>query len=160
MNVPGVLLTWSLFLANVFGQSSAPILTHSPDFVVNSAVPARAEELRGDAEGLKNTRCDGPYIYLERSTAVGDFIGDTAKIVRVTRYARTDETKALEILKKVWNGQFRTASCFIGWAETTYWSVESMVEFKDGLRSKLITDGYHVALQDRNGRYWFIRLGE
>jgi hypothetical protein len=145
-------------------QSSTLPQTPAPGFVLDSAVSTQSEELRRDAEGLNDVQCNGHYIYLERPTTVGAFMGFPVKMVRVTRYAQTIEspagTKLRQILEKVWGGQFRSASCFIGWAEFTPWSIEGVVEFQDGKRGSLITDGFHVALQNHAGKTWFIRLSE
>jgi hypothetical protein len=37
-------------------------------------------------------------------------------------------------------------------------NVEASIEFEDGKRSSLVTDGGHVRVQDRTGKYWFMRL--
>jgi hypothetical protein len=153
-----------LIATNLFSQSSETLQARVPDFVIDSAAPTPAKELRRDAEGLNNnTQCHGHYIYLERLTTLGDFMGPT-KIVRVTNYDPVIISPAAaalpQILKKVWNGQFRSASCAIDWAELVSWSIGAVVEFEDGTRGRLITDGHHVALQDRAGKNWFIRLSE
>jgi hypothetical protein len=36
--------------------------------------------------------------------------------------------------------------------------LEAVIEFEDGKRSALITDGEHVALQDHESKNWFFRL--
>jgi hypothetical protein len=46
----------------------------------------------------------------------------------------------------------------IVWDEGTWWSIESAVEFEDGKKGLLITDGLHVALRDHDGKNWFFRL--
>ena len=162
INVAGVLLTWLLIAANSVSQSSGLPQAPAPDFVTDSAIPTQSEELRRDVEVLNNAQCNGHYIYLDRPTTIGDFVVAKTKTVRVTRpVTPTDssaETSVLQILKKVWTGQFRSASCQIDWAEFTSWSVEGVVEFEDGTRGRLITDGFHVVLQDHAGKNWFIRL--
>lgn len=134
---------------------------------MDSAVVTQWKELRQTVEGLNNAnaQCNGHYIYLEHPATIGDFLGGAAKSVRVTRYAQPissspAETEVPQILKKVWDGQFRSASCLIDWAEVALWSIEGVVEFEDGTRGRLITDGYHVALQDHAGKSWFIRLSK
>ena len=148
-----------------FSQSSTPPQSLAPDFVMDSAVLTQPEELRRDAESLNNAQCNGHYTYLERPTTIGEFMGGTAKIVRITRYTPTigspAETKVRQILTKVWSGQFKSASCQIDWAEGTFWSVEGVIEFQDGKRGMLVADGFnHIALQDHAGKDSFIRLDE
>lgn len=163
-NVVWVLLACLLAAMNSLSQSSATLQPTEPTFVLDSAVSTQAEELRRDVEGLNDVQCNGHYIYLERPTTVGAFAGFTAKIVRVTRYAQTIESppgpKLRQILEKVWGGRVKSASCQIEWAEFTPWSIDSVVEFQDGKKGRLITDGFHVALQDHAGSIWFIRLGD
>jgi hypothetical protein len=93
---------------------------------------------------------------------VADFVGGTVKDIRVVRFTRMRNSPTHEELRnsvrKVWQGEFQSASCQIGWAEVTPWSIEVIVEFEDGKRSELITGGSHVALQDRDGKSWFFRL--
>ena len=38
------------------------------------------------------------------------------------------------------------------------WSIESTLEFKDGKKGLLITDGEHVAVRDHGGKSCFFRL--
>ena len=163
-DVVGLALAWFLMGTNASAQSSVTPERPVPEFVVDSASPVRAEELRRDAENLSDPQCNGHYTYLGRPTSIGEFIGGTAKIVRVTRYVHTMDSvvdsEPQAILRKVWSGQFKSAACQINWAEVTVWSTEGVVELDDGKRSRLITDGYHIALQDHAGRSWFIRLNE
>jgi hypothetical protein len=37
-------------------------------------------------------------------------------------------------------------------------AVQADIQFEDGIKRKLITDGSSVAVQDRTGRTWFLRL--
>jgi hypothetical protein len=161
-NAVWVFITCFLVATNSLSQSSTSPQAAAPGFVIDSTVSTQAEELRRDVEGLNDVKCDGHSIYLESPTTIGAFMGFPAKFVRVTRYAQTIEspagTKPRQILEKVWGGRFRSASCQIAWAEFTSWSIEAVVEFQDGKRGRLITDGFHVALQDHAGKIWFIRL--
>jgi hypothetical protein len=114
-----------------------------------------------DVTALKNPTCKDPYTYLQNPASVGEFVGGAATTLRVVhvvdRYP-LDQTKPIDLLKKVWNGRFNSASCFIDWSEVTFWSVEGTVRFINGREDKLITDGSHVAFQDQTGRSWFVRL--
>jgi hypothetical protein len=136
-----------------------------PAIVVDSVGVSDYGELIRAADRLESASCNGGYHYLERPTTVGDFVGGKVKSIRVLRTAplrpgttppTADETR--QKLRRVWQGKFRAAFCQIAWAEFTFWSIEAVLEFEDGKRSPLITDGVHVALQDHNGNSVFFRL--
>jgi hypothetical protein len=44
------------------------------------------------------------------------------------------------------------------WAEVTLWNIEASVEYEDGKRALVLTDGWHIEVQDREGKQWFTRL--
>jgi hypothetical protein len=136
-----------------------------PAVVVDSVVVSDYGELVMAADRLESASCNGSYHYVEHPTTVGDFVSGKVKSIRVLRTARlrpgttpptADETR--QKLKRVWRGKFQAAFCHIAWAERTFWSIEAVVEFEDGKRSTLITDGVHVAVQDHNGTSAFFRL--
>jgi hypothetical protein len=136
-----------------------------PAIVVDSIIVSDHRELIMAANSLESASCNGGYHYLERPTTVGDFVGGKVKSIRVLRTApfrsgtkppTPDEVR--QKLKTVWQGKFQGAFCQIEWAEMTLWSVAAVVEFEDGKRTPLITDGVHVVLQDYNGNSAFFRL--
>lgn len=59
---------------------------------------------------------------------------------------------------QVWSGLFRHAACYLGWSEGSWWNMEASVEYPNGDRASLLTDGGHVHLKDRHGRILFTRL--
>lgn len=136
-----------------------------PAIIVDSPPASDYGEMTKAARGLENPVCNGGYHFLEHSTTVGEFVGGKVKTLRVLRTApfrpfakppALDEAR--QKLKRVWQGKFQQFACQIDWAEGTFWSIEALMEFGDGKRSPLITDGVHVALQDHNGNSAFFRL--
>jgi hypothetical protein len=136
-----------------------------PAIAVDSLTVGDYGELAKAVNGLEKASCNGGYHYLEQPKAVGEFVGGRVKTIRVLRTApfrpgikplTLDETR--QEVKRVWQGKFKAAFCQIAWAEATFWSVQAVVEFDDGKRSPLITDGVHVALQDHDGNSAFFRL--
>lgn len=96
-------------------------------------------------------------------SAVRDFVGGRVKTIRILHYARERNfSKPVEVralVSKVWQGSFLDqAACGILWDEMALWSIESALEFKDGKKGLLITDGEHVAVRDHDGKSWFFRL--
>jgi hypothetical protein len=145
-----------LAASNSLSQAPAATPTLTPLVLMDSVKDEGTEKLRRDAESLGSVTCTAMPIYL-RPTAVGAFIGGKAIVLRVlhTAGSPSDVPKTLE---KVWNGQFQTAWCHIGWDEGALWSIEANVEFEDGKQAKLFTGGSHVAFQDHAGNSWFICL--
>jgi hypothetical protein len=37
------------------------------------------------------------------------------------------------------------------------WNIRATVEYEDGKKSTMLTDGLHVQVQDREGKYWYMR---
>jgi hypothetical protein len=134
-----------------------------PPIVADSIVASDYGELRNVADRLEKGPCNGHYGYLEPTT-VSDYVGGPVKAIRLLRSAplmAANRLSADELQQKVrlmWHGKFRSVSCQQMWAEGNFWSLEAVVEFEDGKRSPLITDGVHVALQDHNGNSAFFRL--
>ena len=60
-------------------------------------------------------------------------------------------------VRKVWVGIFNYLTCQIEWAEGTFWNIQATVEYEDGRKSSILTDGGHVQVQDREGKYWYMR---
>ena len=101
-----------------------------------------------------------PMISLDRYVSVESFVGGKMKRLRVIRYdpnLTPDQIKTE--LRKVWFGMFRYASASIMWSEGNLWNIEAIVEQEDGTSSSLLMDDWiHVRVQDRKGKYWYIRL--
>jgi hypothetical protein len=135
-----------------------------PPITIDSAA-ADYREATKTVQTLENRSCNGGYRFLEHPTTVADFVGGKVKTIHVLRIGRLgagakpvtpDETR--QRFKRVWQGKFQVAFCQTPWQEAAFWSMEAVVEFEDGKRSTLITDGVHVALQDHNGNSAFFRL--
>lgn len=158
--VPKTVIPWLVILPLLCGQGHAGAQGGSPKILVD-AVASDTRELKKDAESLSGG-CGGGYSILEHPTTVGEFEGENVKSIRVIRFANSQASLTKKQLQnellKVWLGKFRDVYCSVTWDEVTLWSLEAEVEFEDGKRSLLITDGYHVALQDHNGRGWYLRL--
>jgi hypothetical protein len=101
-----------------------------------------------------------PTVYFfDRYLSIESFVGGKVKWIHVVRYdPKLTSVQIREEVQRVWLGVFWDASSYLGWAEGTIWNIEVSVEYEDGKRSSLITDGVHVRVQDREGKYWFIRL--
>jgi hypothetical protein len=90
--------------------------------------------------------------------SIEEFVGGKVKTIRVVRYdprLTPDQIKAE--VRKVWLGIFHYATCQPGWAEGNLWNILAMVEYDDGRKSSILTDGGHVQVQDREGKYWYMR---
>ena len=155
-------LAWLLLPSLSHCQDLAKSETTSPPILVDSKLVSDFAELSRKAKTLEDASCNGGSRYLEHPTTVGDFVGGKVKTIRVVHSASRKSPPTAEELRKslrmVWQGKFQVAFCQVAWAELTLWSIESIVEFEDGKRRALITDGVHVALQDHDGKNWFFRL--
>jgi hypothetical protein len=103
--------------------------------------------------------CSDDWFQYYRS--VEAFLGGKVKAIRVFRFPRSSESVPADIQSRfmeAWLGVFRAARCFMVWAEPTFWDLGATIEYEDGKRSSMLTDGFHVQVQDREGRVWFIRL--
>jgi hypothetical protein len=134
-----------------------------PPIIVDSMVASDYGELRTAADSVEKGPCGGHYGYLEPTT-VSDYVGGSVKAIRLLRSAplmaatRLGADEVQQKISLLWLGKFRGVSCRPMWAEGNFWSLEAVVEFEDGRRSRLFTDGVHVALQDHNGNSAFFRL--
>jgi hypothetical protein len=151
-----LLLTLPMFAQNQ--AKSSPVVPT----IAGDPVGADYGVLRQKAEALELKSCNGYYRYLAHPTSVADFVGGLVKDIRIVRFSPERNAPTNEELRgivgEVWQGKFQTASCFIDWAEPTFWSLEAIVEFYDGTTSEIVTDGGHVAFQDRDGHGWFVSL--
>jgi hypothetical protein len=136
----------------------------APEITVDASGSSTPEEIGGHVAPHGSPSCNGGYRWLDHPTTVAQFAGGTVKTIRVIHYAGRIAAKppSLEELRdtvaKVWQGKFQSAFCSIPWAEANWWTSESTLEFTDGKRGTLITDGVHVFLLDYNGNPWFFRL--
>lgn len=116
---------------------------------------ARSNELLGGS-------CGKTRLYSEGPTTVEALAGAKVKTIRVIRATAKSNPQQVEDLREtlrhVWRSKFVTAACEIEWSEGNWWSTESVLEFEDGARGALITDGVHVGLRDHDGKRWFLRL--
>jgi len=82
------------------------------------------------------------------------------RVVRAETYRISSARKPEEVratIEKIWSRKFGWKACQIEWAEWAPWSIQAELEFEDGKKGVLITDGWHVALQDHEGHNWFVR---
>ncbi len=92
-----------------------------------------------------------------------ELAGAKVKRIRVVRaetykiWPAPKPEQAREMIEKVWSRKFGWMACQIEWDEGALWSVEAELEFEDGKKGALITDGWHVAIQDHEGHNWFGR---
>lgn len=99
-------------------------------------------------------------VEFDRFVTVESFVGGTVKVIRVIRHdPRLTPLQIREEVQRVWRGSFRFASDSIMWSEGNRWNIQAAVEFEDGKRASLLMDGWiHVQVEDRAGKYWFVRL--
>ena len=82
------------------------------------------------------------------------------RVVRAETYKIWPAPKPEEVratVEKIWSRKFGWMACQIEWDEGALWSIQAELEFEDGKKGVLITDGWHVALQDHDGHNWFVR---
>jgi hypothetical protein len=106
---------------------------------------------RGEWEGLWE-------VSFNQFLSIEEFVGGKVKKIHVVRYdPRLTPDQIKEEVRKVWHGIFHDATCQIVWDEYTYWNILATVEYEDGRKSSILTDGMHVQVQDREGKYWYMR---
>lgn len=100
-----------------------------------------------------------PMVSFDHYLSVESFVGGKVKSIRVVRYdPKLNPVQLKEEVRKVWLGVFWFAAASIIWQEGNFWNIEAAVEYEDGKRSSILMDGwFHVQVQDREGKYWFIR---
>jgi hypothetical protein len=160
-----------LVLLPMFGAFSVPCTQPksqaadaTPEVRVDASALSNVDEIGRHVSRFEATFCNGGYRWLDQPTTVEHFAGGRLKTIRVIHYAAPGGGKAPspgEVGNKVlnvWQGKFRAAFCSLPWSEGTWWTSESTLEFEEGKRGTLITDGVHVFLRDRDGKPWFFRL--
>lgn len=140
-------------------RSEAPA---SPLVSADGVADSPPQELRLEAEMLSGgAGCSAP-VWTGKHTTVGEIVGGKVVKIRVVRFASSVTTKKADqiptVLRQVWEGQAEEPACYIAWDEAPLWSIEAVLEFDDGKRSLLVTDGLHVAVQDHEGHSNFMRM--
>jgi len=99
-------------------------------------------------------------VQFDHYLSVETFVGGKVKTIRVVRYdPKLKPEQIRDEVRRVWLGVFWTAEDSIGWAEGNEWNIQASVEYEDGERTAILMDGWvHVQVEDREGKYWFIRL--
>ncbi|MGB7847350.1 MAG: hypothetical protein WBL63_17180 [Candidatus Acidiferrum sp.] len=141
-----------------FAQEKLPVANAMPEIKVDASASGTGEEISRDLPKLSALSCSGSRL-LDQPTTVAQIVGGRVMSIKVLHYvARSTPQTVRDIMAKVWHGRFRSADCNMFWAEATFWTIESTLEFRDGKRGLLITDGTHVFLLDHGGKPWFFRL--
>ena len=146
-------------LTRAQGQSSVPL----PKIVLHSAVSDDGTLITADVERLNHTDCGQVPRRYNSETNISDLAGGKVKRIRVLRaVSNFKPAKPEEIrrtLLKVWlSTTLECCACGQEWAEGTFWSIDAALEFADGKKGVLITDGTHVAMQDHDGNKLFFRI--
>jgi hypothetical protein len=160
----GLLCTGSVVLvcvaSAVQGHNRAKSEEVVPKILVNSVQLIDFGEINQSVKTLEQPTCANSRD--SELLTVANLVGGKVKVIRVTRTLRLKNSpkkkKLKETLRKVWRGKFQGADCRILWDEVVLWSIQSVLEFEDGKKGTLLTDGLHVALQDHDGKVWFFRL--
>jgi hypothetical protein len=104
-------------------------------------------------------RASGMVEFFSHPFRLESFVGMDGKVrsLRVVRYIPGHtETEIREEVGKIWLGGFSEVMGSITWSEGNFWNVEVSVEYDDGKRTAFLTDGAHVEVEDRQGKYWFM----
>jgi hypothetical protein len=131
---------------------------------VDSQKPTDWNDPQWKIREVPNPGCNGGYKTSDQDVSLQELAGHAVKAIHVTAYRlnanvpRKEPKDIRQQVLDVWLGKFRTAFCQIAWAESTNWSINATVEFDDGKRGSLLTDGSHVRLLDHEGKFWFLRL--
>jgi hypothetical protein len=137
---------------------ASPLPLVTTDRVVNSS----SEELRVEAEMLSGGAGCNSTVWTGKHATVGEIVGGKVIRVRAARFAPFVTTEKADqiptILRQVWERRAEQPVCYIPWDEGASWSIEAILEFEDGKRSILVTDGFHVAVQDHEGHSNFMRI--
>jgi hypothetical protein len=117
-------------------------------------------ELEQSVEAIERSQCGTGGLSTGPTTA--KLAGGKVKAIRVLRVAQANKAAKADdirlLLWSVWSGQIEESFCGPVWQEMAFWSIESELEFDDGKKGLLITDGGHVAMKDHDGRVWFTRI--
>lgn len=154
-----------MLLSVAFGQSSVSKL---PTIVVEPALERSDHQTTLEAlrKKVKSLECAPNAANASRRfnspLSVAESLVERVNTIRVIGFApqfsKQKFSQLRETVLSVWNGKVQSSTCFMNWAEGELWSVEARLEFEDGKRGVLITDGMHVALKGHDGTTWFFRL--
>jgi hypothetical protein len=155
------LLQWGFVcfvLTGVQGQS-----VQLPRIVVKSAVSDDGNLIAADVKRLDHTDCKQVPSRYNSETSVSELAAGKVKTIRVLHTLSTFKPAKAEdirrMLLQVWLSKTNECcACGIEWDEGTFWSIDAALEFEDGRKGILITDGTHVAMQDHDGRKLFFRI--
>lgn len=128
--------------------------------------------LQSEVHSLSPHGCDGVATAEHFRVPLGtlqDILGGAKvkeiQIVRVTpTQASTPSVTgvytppAVLAIKRALRRRIQDGGCTLSWAEPVGWTVQADIQFEDGIKRKLFTNGTYVAAQDRTGRTWFLRL--
>lgn len=147
---------------SVQAQEHTNTASSLPMIVVSTARSADRASMAAFADRMNRVPCGKAPVYSQEPIRVEAIAGGKVKRIVVERVSQ-DKTpmrpeQIEDTVKRVWTGAFQTRACQIIWAEGTFWSIEASLEFEDGGAGLLLTDGQHVALRDRGGNNWFLRL--
>jgi len=101
-----------------------------------------------------------PMVNFSRPLSIGSLVGGRVKLIRVVHYNPTlSPFQIREEVRKVWVSKFREVTTVVMWSEGSPWNIEGSIEYEDGKRSSILMDGWiHIRVQDRQGKYWLIRM--
>ena len=101
-----------------------------------------------------------PAVEFDHYLSVESFVGGRVRTIRVIRRdPRLTPEQIRDEVMRVWLGVFWNITRSIGWQEGNPWNIEAAVEYTDGKHSLILMDGLvHVEVEDREGKYWFLRL--
>jgi hypothetical protein len=87
-------------------------------------------------------------------------VGGKVKTIRVVRYdPKLTPSQVREEVRKVWLGRISLATSSVMWSEGNSWNIRASVEYESGQPTSILMDGWiHAQVEDRVGKYWFIRL--
>jgi hypothetical protein len=143
------LSSWTGLASPVFPSANGEGSNASVEFPQCWSGPTLAR--REEWEGL----CE---VSFNQFFSMEDFVGGKIKTIRVISHdPRLTSDQIKEEVRKVWLGIFHYATCQIEWAEGSMWNIRATVEYEDGKKSTILTDGLHVQVQDREGKYWYMR---
>jgi len=143
-------------------------LAHSPTgtapIVTDGMTTGEFGQILEKARAMEKAKSCGRRIWEEgKPFSLEELAGAKVKRIRVVRaetYKISPAPKPEEVratVEKMWSRKFGWMACQIEWDEGALWSIQAELEFEDGKKGVLITDGWHVALQDHDGHNWFVR---
>lgn len=155
----GAALVWMWLAGITRGQETAKKENAPP--IDTSGMTADNNGIHGKIRAMDDGKnCGRRTLEWGHSISLEELAGGKVKRIRVVSIEAFKGGKpedAREKVKKVWSKKYGWMACEIMWDEGFFLSVEAELEFEDGKKGVLITDGWHVALQDHEGHNWFLR---